>query len=314
MKKWVLGLVLLFTLSSLPAFSATPPKPGSVCSKQGITKTYKGKKYTCIKSGKKLVWNKGVVLNKQLNPAETFPSPYPTPKATVSTNATPNSAPSKSPTKPSNIKSLTANWKDDDNKKSEELYVRFTHDTTMNSEVSNNTGVDQYSILLTYAIGTPQEISYPFYWKDFTKSNPSKTWKLKPEENISIFGWKNQFRVTVTAIDSLNRTESDPVWVDSETYQITLAPPQITVIAGISSYSVNWSNSNTDPNLGWKGLIHIWEDTGTGYVGVGSGNQKSIIIYTSNYLTRNVKAKFSDGKNNFTDFGNIVSITPKFPN
>ena len=74
MKKWVLGLVIMFTLSSLPAFSATPPKPGSFCSKQGITKTYKDKKYTCIKSGGKLVWNKGVVLEK--------PTPTPTPSPT----------------------------------------------------------------------------------------------------------------------------------------------------------------------------------------------------------------------------------------
>lgn len=67
MKKWVIGFIVLFTLSSLPAFSATPPKPGSICSKQGITKTYQGKKYTCIKNGKKLVWNKGV-LTKVLIP------------------------------------------------------------------------------------------------------------------------------------------------------------------------------------------------------------------------------------------------------
>jgi hypothetical protein len=59
-KKWVLGLSLLFSLSLLPAFSATPPKPGSPCSKQGIVKTYQGKRYKCINSGKKLVWNRGV--------------------------------------------------------------------------------------------------------------------------------------------------------------------------------------------------------------------------------------------------------------
>jgi len=60
MRKGVISLSLLLILSLVPAYSATPPKAGSVCTKQGVTKTYQGKKYTCIKSGKKLVWNKGM--------------------------------------------------------------------------------------------------------------------------------------------------------------------------------------------------------------------------------------------------------------
>lgn len=63
MKKWILFLALLFTLSSIPAFSATTPRAGSVCSKQGMTKNYKGKIFSCIKSGKKLVWSKGSKLS-----------------------------------------------------------------------------------------------------------------------------------------------------------------------------------------------------------------------------------------------------------
>ncbi len=39
-------------------------KPGAKCVKQGATTTSKSKKYTCIKNGKKLVWNKGVILKK----------------------------------------------------------------------------------------------------------------------------------------------------------------------------------------------------------------------------------------------------------
>jgi len=71
MKKGVVGLSLLLIFSLIPAYSATPIKSGSVCSKQGQTKTFQGKKFTCIKSGKKLVWNKGVVV--------TMPTPTPTP-------------------------------------------------------------------------------------------------------------------------------------------------------------------------------------------------------------------------------------------
>ena len=63
----VLTLALFFT--ALQAYATTPPKPGAPCSKVSSMQIYKGKKYTCIKSGKKLIWNKGVaVANKQTSP------------------------------------------------------------------------------------------------------------------------------------------------------------------------------------------------------------------------------------------------------
>lgn len=37
---------------------------GSKCTKVGATKTISGKKYTCIKSGKNLIWNKGIAVSK----------------------------------------------------------------------------------------------------------------------------------------------------------------------------------------------------------------------------------------------------------
>lgn len=61
-KSLILALLLIF--SGLPAESATVPKSGSICTKNGLTINYKGKKYTCIKSGKKLIWDKGVTLKK----------------------------------------------------------------------------------------------------------------------------------------------------------------------------------------------------------------------------------------------------------
>ncbi len=45
-----------------PAQAAT--KPGSKCTKAGATVTSAGKKFTCIKSSGKLVWNKGVTIKK----------------------------------------------------------------------------------------------------------------------------------------------------------------------------------------------------------------------------------------------------------
>ena len=51
-------------------------KTGSSCTKAGITSIASGKKYTCIKSGKKLIWNKGVAV-------AVTPTPTPTPIPTL---------------------------------------------------------------------------------------------------------------------------------------------------------------------------------------------------------------------------------------
>jgi hypothetical protein len=60
--KRVLALLVSITFIgsslTLPAFAAV--KTGSACAKAGSTSTSAGKNYTCIKSGKKLVWDSGV--------------------------------------------------------------------------------------------------------------------------------------------------------------------------------------------------------------------------------------------------------------
>lgn len=53
---------LFLSLTLIPANAAV--KAGASCSKAGITSVASGKKFTCIKSGKKLVWNKGVSVSK----------------------------------------------------------------------------------------------------------------------------------------------------------------------------------------------------------------------------------------------------------
>ena len=50
-------LFITFCLPLLPAHAAV--KAGGACTKAGITTVASSKTYTCIKSGKKLVWNKG---------------------------------------------------------------------------------------------------------------------------------------------------------------------------------------------------------------------------------------------------------------
>jgi hypothetical protein len=73
---------------SAPSFAAI--KAGAKCSKAGATATAASKKFTCVKSGKKLVWNKGVVIKKPVPVATSTPSPSPTPTPTpVATNFEP---------------------------------------------------------------------------------------------------------------------------------------------------------------------------------------------------------------------------------
>jgi hypothetical protein len=96
MRKLLAGLVAVLSLSLLTAqISVAAVTPGAKCSKAGATSTYNGKKYTCVKSGKKLVWNKGVAIAKPVPVASPTPTPVatPTPTPTPTVSATPTPTP-----------------------------------------------------------------------------------------------------------------------------------------------------------------------------------------------------------------------------
>ncbi len=77
MKRLLATVTLIaFFISITPNSYAAIPKAGAKCSKVGSTSTYAGKKFTCVKSGKKLVWNKGVKVSIPKDVAT--PSPTPT--------------------------------------------------------------------------------------------------------------------------------------------------------------------------------------------------------------------------------------------
>ena len=99
-------LVILFTLSVSAPLAHSAVTPGSKCSKTGVKQVFRGKTYTCIKLGKKLYWNNGVVVKVTSLPSPTvtviaIPSPAPTvtvtaipsPAPTVTVTATPSPAP-----------------------------------------------------------------------------------------------------------------------------------------------------------------------------------------------------------------------------
>ena len=62
MRKLLVSVLAVSLLGAAPAEAAV--KAGSKCDKVGAAATSAGKKFTCIKSGGKLVWNKGVTIKK----------------------------------------------------------------------------------------------------------------------------------------------------------------------------------------------------------------------------------------------------------
>ena len=65
-------LVVTITLFSYQANSATQAKAGSPCTKVASTQLVSDKKFTCIKSGIKLIWNKGVAVAPSPAPSVTL--------------------------------------------------------------------------------------------------------------------------------------------------------------------------------------------------------------------------------------------------
>jgi hypothetical protein len=78
---------LVVSVLVLPHGSAAI-KAGTTCKKAGIKSIEKGRTFTCVKQGKKLVWNKGVVIKAA--PAK-VPAPTPTPTPTFTPPARPAS-------------------------------------------------------------------------------------------------------------------------------------------------------------------------------------------------------------------------------
>lgn len=74
-KNLIVATVLASALILPPSANAAVPKAGAKCTKAGSTAVAAGKKFTCIKSGSKLVWNKGVksssISISKLNAAKT---------------------------------------------------------------------------------------------------------------------------------------------------------------------------------------------------------------------------------------------------
>jgi len=91
----VLVSILVVGLFNSPASGAV--KSGQACKKLGQTSSSAGIKYICIKSGKKLVWNKGVALANHPSTQSPTPAASSTSLSSASASPSPSPSPSASP-------------------------------------------------------------------------------------------------------------------------------------------------------------------------------------------------------------------------
>lgn len=80
-------LCLVIAIPIIPAEAAV--KAGAACSKAGLNSVASGKTYTCIKSGKKFVWDKGVAVTKPTAAVTPTPTASSAPVATPTPTPTP---------------------------------------------------------------------------------------------------------------------------------------------------------------------------------------------------------------------------------
>ena len=104
-KRFLVLLTVTLTAALLGPMATAAVKPGTTCKKAGQTSTSSGIKYTCVKSGKKLLWNKGVAIKK--------PTPVPTaigdPIGAVGSTPTPTQTPTPTPTPTPTVKPVVIN-------------------------------------------------------------------------------------------------------------------------------------------------------------------------------------------------------------
>lgn len=130
MKK-LLAVLVTAAIFLVPMNAIAAVKAGDVCKKVGTTATANGKKYTCIKSGKKLVWNKGVAIAKPKPTSSPMPTAEPVP--TPSLTPTPTQVPAPIIEKaPSSFSDLVENFKG--------VYVGVWNSS--NSKINSNPPLD----------------------------------------------------------------------------------------------------------------------------------------------------------------------------
>lgn len=150
-KKLSMLVTAALALVMVQSIAVAAVKPGTTCKKLGQTSTTASIKYTCVKSGKKLIWNKGIAINKPTPIAS--PSPTTLPKSTPTPTATP--VPTfVVPAEPKNFNDIEANyesvaywaWKKSKDKieSSQRTFKEFENIIAPNSGILNKTPIIAY--------------------------------------------------------------------------------------------------------------------------------------------------------------------------
>ena len=191
-RKVVLILYVVLIMNLFDSAHAAAPKSGLPCSKVGIKQVSKGTLFTCIKSGKKLVWNKGIALKPTSEPSPTpipssnssiKPLPVTSPTPTPITSPTPTATPT--PTKLISANALVVQalfdeiWKRDT--KSKAKYEIFIDPSRPNSKwAQEHVAVIESTLELLakmgYDLKTNSKIYIGWDWKWIQQFMPRNSW------------------------------------------------------------------------------------------------------------------------------------------
>ena len=197
MKRSISAVVLALIKVLVPAMSASGAvKAGAPCTKLNSAATVSGIKYKCIKSGKKLIWNKGVKLSTPMPVVTPTPTPTPTPKIEIV------------PAMPTSFEDLEANYKGIPNSvwvDAERLFAQpLSTPIKVDVEKGESTKILYSYSEIEYGISRAQQLGGNF---------PKQSKFLVVAFNFTDRDWAKTRLSTIASPFTLNDTFSDQVGV-----------------------------------------------------------------------------------------------------
>ena len=199
MRRFAFVITVFFLASLLNVPTNAAVKAGSICPKLGATFLQSGQKFTCIKSGKKIVWNKGVSIPK--------PVPTPSPATSKNTEAPLLKSGDQCSSAELGIIKNTASGNFVCKHDGIGAYRWFTYDGSSASTATSPTPTIEYTTL-----------TYP--WKTLCDKDPwvPSQWKDYEKFALKYFGCSRPYRFLDVALTSIrpkialtNKSELSPI-------------------------------------------------------------------------------------------------------
>lgn len=238
MKRFRAAVLLAFSLAifgTLP-HSYAGPKTGSTCSKLGAKATTAGYHYTCIKSGKKNIWSKGV---KVLVKKAIEPTPISSPSPAPVTISTPSPSPSAVPTV------------------SQSPIPQVSIDTSQIYVSPSPLSVTPTQLIPKLALVSTTFNSFTFQIENY---DSTFNWRVEPSDGYASREAKGKVVVTglkPNSIYSVRVTTSRPTYKDGfETIFVETAPesealiPKLSIV-GETNQDFYVKIENYDPKFTW---------------------------------------------------------------